>query len=198
MLPGLQLFPEDWWLTSSHDALWSVWVPAGYNLRADQSYKKSHILPSYTRCTQCVHSVLPCSSQETFWWRDRHPSCERLEDTLRALPGEVTEVFFVFRPRCCRSSRIAYTKNKAGRSECESGMAAWPWHGKQDITGLRRPKRQTHCWAAAGRQAAVLEAAEKRGLQSTGGSPIGPDTKAFGPFGYIDLYNTIECYRYYV
>ena len=101
MLPGLQLFPEDWWLTSSHDALWSVWVPAGYNLRADQSYKKSHILPSYTvytvctqcvhsvytvctqctRCTQCVHSVLPCSSQETFWWRDRHPSCERLEDT---------------------------------------------------------------------------------------------------------------------
>ena len=60
MLPGLQLFPEDWWLTSSHDALWSVWVPAGYNLRADQSYKKSHILPSYTVytvCTQCVHSV---------------------------------------------------------------------------------------------------------------------------------------------
>lgn len=57
MLPGLQLFPEDWWLTSSHDALWSVWVPAGYNLRADQSYKKSHILPSYTVytvCTQCA------------------------------------------------------------------------------------------------------------------------------------------------
>ena len=130
MLPGLQLFPEDWWLTSSHDALWSVWVPAGYNLRADQSYKKSHILPSYTVytvCTQCVHSVYTVcclALHRKLFGGEIDIRVVRGWRTLRALPGEVTEVFFVFRPRRCRSSRIAYTKNKAGRSECESGMAA--------------------------------------------------------------------------
>ena len=148
-------------------------------------------------CTQCVHSVYTvytvytvCTQCAALLFTGNF-LVERSTSELwevgghLALPGEVTEVFFVFRPRRCRSSRIAYTKNKAGRSECESGMAAWPWHhGMVNRTSQDSDDSNDRRTAAAGCQAAVLEAAEKRGLQSTGGSPIGTDTKAFGPFGY--------------